>query len=190
VGSRPPNWRSTLDATGASSLVTVLTGLEGRWASIGGVRLTMQMKAPLPSDFELSYDVVAAQNYRWGARGLTFKMSRTVAGRESYFSVRIRPGFDGRPGEAVINREFPGTEGYLMGTGYPQVPGFSNDKPQNRVTVTVKKKGELVQVFIDSTKIVESAKGIPAGLQFDTIAIDAGASEDRMYIGNIKIAKN
>ena len=37
------------------------------------------MKTPLPRDFEVSYDVVAAQNYRWGARGLTLKLSRTPA---------------------------------------------------------------------------------------------------------------
>ena len=29
------------------------------------------LKTPLPRDFEMSYDVVAAKDYRWGARGLT-----------------------------------------------------------------------------------------------------------------------
>lgn len=190
VGSKPANWRSTLDNTGASSVVTELKGLDGRWASMNGVQLSMQMKAPLPSDFELSYDIVAAQGYRWGARGLTFKLSRTVAGRESFVSLRLRPGFDGRPGEATIDRNFPGTQGYLEGTGYPQVPGFSNNLPNNRISVTIRKKGELVQVFVGTTKLVESAKGIPPGLQFDTIGLSAGNPEDLMYIGNIRIAKN
>lgn len=193
VGSKPVNWRSSRDDTGASSVVTELKGLDGRWASIGGVQLSMQMKTPLPSDFDLSYDIVAGQNYRWGARGLTFKVSRRAAGgRESFFSLRIRPGFDGRPGEAQMSREFPGTpgaDGYLLNTGYPEAPGFSNDKPNNRITVTMKKKGELLQVFIGTTRIIESAKGIPAGLQFDTITVDAGGPEDRMYIGNVRVAK-
>lgn len=191
-GSKPLNWRSTLDATGATSVVTELKGLDGRWASMRGYRVTPTLlKAPLPSDFEVSYEMVAAKEYRWGANGLTFRMSGTAAGRTSSFSLRIRPGFGGRPGEAVISREFPGTQGYLEGTGYPEVPGFSNNLDNNRITVTIRKKGELLQVFIGTTKIVESAKGIPAGLQFDTIEFEltGGAPEERMYISNVRIAK-
>jgi hypothetical protein len=195
VGKKPLNWKSTLDHTGASSVVTKLEGLDGHWASLGGFRVTPTgMKTPLPSDFEVSYDMVAAQNYRWGARGLTFKLSRTpAAGKgESFLSLRIRPGFGGREGEVVIEAEFPGVQGYLSGTKYVGAPGFSNDGVNNRITVTLRKKGELLQVFIGKTKVAEYDKGIPGGLQFDAIAFDlTGASaDDRMFVGNIRIAKN
>jgi hypothetical protein len=74
VGKKPLNWRSTLDSTGASSVVAQLNGLDGHWASMSGMHLTpTQMKTPLPGDFEVSYDMVAAQNYTWGARGMTFR---------------------------------------------------------------------------------------------------------------------
>ena len=79
VGKKPLNWHSTLDNTGASSVVTELKGLDGHWASMAGMQITPTgLKTPLPRDFELSYDVVAAQNYRWGAKGLTFKLSKTA----------------------------------------------------------------------------------------------------------------
>ena len=79
VGKKPLNWQSTLDNTGASSVVTELKGLDGHWASMAGMQVTPTgMKTPLPRDFEVSYDVVAAQNYRWGAKGLTFKLSKTA----------------------------------------------------------------------------------------------------------------
>jgi hypothetical protein len=138
--------------------------------------------------------VVAAQNYTWGAHGMIFKLSRTpAAGKaESFLSLRIRPGFGGREGEVVIEGQFPGAQGYMSGTKYVGAPGFSNDAVNNRVTVTLKKKGELLQVFIGKTNVAEYEKGIPAGLQFDGMSFElTGVSaNDRMFIGNIRIAKN
>jgi hypothetical protein len=191
LGKKPLNWRSTLDNTGASSVVTELKGLDGHWAAMGGMQISPAvMKAPVPRDFEVSYDVVAAQNYRWGARGLTFKLSRT-AGPASFLSVRIRPGFDGREGEVVVEGQFPSTQGYLSGTKYAAAPGFSNNAVNNRVTVTLRKKGDLLQVFVGQSKVAEYEKGIPANLQFDAMMFDlSGPPADRMFISNIRIANN
>jgi hypothetical protein len=193
VGRKPPNWKSTLDTAGASSVVTELQGLDGRWASMSGFRLTPTgLKTPLPRDFEVSYDLVAAQNFTWGAHGLTFKLSRAAAAGkgESFVSLRIRPGFSGREGEVVIEGQFPGAQGYMSGTKYAPAPGFSNDRTNNRITVTLRKKGELVQVFIGKTKVAEYEKGVPPALQFDALSFELGgvSANDKMYIGNIRIA--
>jgi len=192
VGKKPLNWKSTLDNTGASSVVTELKGLDGHWASMSGMHLTPTgMKTPLPRDFEVSYDVVAAQNYTWGAHGMTFRLSRTPAAGtgESFLSLRIRPGFGGREGEVVIEAQFPGVQGYLSGSKWAGAPGFSNDRVNNRVTVTLRKKGDLLQVFIGQTKVAEYEKGVPPGLQFDAMSFElTGVSaNDRMFIGNIRI---
>ena len=191
VGKKPINWRSTLDNTGASSVVTELKGLDGRWAAMAGMQVApTAMKTPLPRDFEVSYDVVAAQNYRWGAKGLTFKLSKTDAA--SFLSVKIRPGFDGRPGEVQIEGRFPGATGYMDGTKWVEAPGFSNNAVINRVTLTLKKKGDLLQVFVGQTKVAEYEKGVPPGIQFDALSFDlsGNSADERMFIGNIKIASN
>jgi hypothetical protein len=192
VGKKPLNWHSTLNNAGASSVVMELKGLEGHWASISGFELTPTgMKTPLPRDFEVSYDVVAAQNYTWGAHGMNFKLSRKPAAGtgESFLSLRIRPGFSGKEGSVEIEGQFPGTQGYLDGTGVG-APGFSNDAVNNRVTVTLRKKGELLQVFIGKTKVAEYEKAIPPGLQFDAMSFQLGgvSANDRMFISNIRIA--
>ena len=192
IGKKPLNWRSTLDSTGASSVVTELKGLDGHWAAMAGMQVAPTgLKTPLPHDFQVSYDVVAAQNYRWGAKGLTFKLSKT-AGPASFLSVKIRPGFDGREGEVTIEGQFPGAQGYMNGTKWVGAPGFSNNAAINRVTVTLKKKGDLLQVFIGQTKVAEYEKGIPAGLQFDAMSFDltGNSADERMFIGNIRIANN
>ena len=192
VGKKPLNWKSTLDNTGASSVVSELKGLDGHWASMAGMHITpTDLKTPLPRDFEMSYDVVAAQNYRWGARGLTMRLSKASPGGESFLNLRIRPGFDGREGELVIEGQFPGAAGYLSGSKWTGAPGFSNDRPINRITVTIKKKGDLLQVFIGTTKVAEYEKGIPAALQFDALYFElSSAPEEKMFLGNVKIAKN
>ena len=192
VGKKPLNWRSTLDNTGASTVVTELKGLDGRWAAMAGMQVAPTgMKTPLPRDFEVSYDVVAAQNYRWGAKGLTFKLSKT-GGPASFLSLKIRPGFDGRQGELEIEGRFPGTSGYMDGSKWVGAPGFSNNAAINRVTVTLKKKGDLLQVFVGPTKVAEYEKGIPPGLQFDAMSFDlsGNSADERMFIGNIRIANN
>jgi hypothetical protein len=193
VGKKPLNWRSTLDNTGASSVITELKGLDGHWASMSGMHLTpTQMKTPLPRDFEVSYDVVAAQNYTWGAHGMTFRLSRrpTAGTGESFLSLRIRPGFSGREGEVVIEARFPGVQGHLSGSKWAGAPGFSNDALNNRVTVTLRKKGDLLQVFIGQAKVAEYEKAIPPGLQFDAMSFELSgtSANDKMFIGNIRIA--
>ena len=192
VGKKPLNWRSTLDNSGASSVVTELKGLDGHWASMAGMQVApTAMKTPVPRDFELSYDVVAAQNYRWGAKGLTFKLSKTSEPAK-FLRVKIRPGFDGRPGELEIEGRFPGTPGYMDGSKWVGAPGFSNNVAINRVTVTIKKKGDLLQVFLGQTKVAEYEKGIPPGIQFDAMSFDlsGNSADERMFIGNIRIANN
>ena len=160
---------------------------------MSGMQLTPTgIKTPLPRDFEVSYDVVAAQNYTWGAHGMTFKLSgKPTAGTgESFLSLRIRPGFGGREGEVVIEARFPGVQGYLSGSKWAGAPGFSNDALNNRVTVTLRKKGDLLQVFIGQTKVAEYEKAIPPGLQFDAMSFELSgvSANDRMFISNIRIA--
>ena len=99
------------------------------------------MKTPLPSDFAVSYNVVAAQNYRWGAPWTDFQGVQDC---------------------------------------------------RTRVTVTLKKKGDLLQVFVGQTKVAEYEKGIPPGVQFDAMSFDlqGNTADERMFIGNIRIANN
>ena len=187
VGKKPLNWNSTLDNMGTSSVVAQLNGVNGQWASMAGMRITpTTLKTPLPRDFDLSYDVVAAKDYRWGARGLSVRL--TKAG--SSLNVRIRPGFGGRDGEVVIEGVFPGAPDYLGGSKFVGAPGFSNDLAINRTTVTLKKRGDVLQVFVGTTKVADYPKGIPAALQFDSLYFDLGSSaEEKMFLSNIKITK-
>jgi len=71
-------------------------------------------------------------------------------------------------------------------------PGFSNNKKNNHITVTIKKIGESLQVFIDDTKIADYEKAIPAAHLFNALSIYSynSGENDKFYVSNIKITND
>ena len=194
IGKKPIGWESTL-ALGTTTVVTKRDGLDGNWAIMANyiIRPT-QIKMPLPQNFTISYEIAAAQNFTWGAKALTLKLSKEVSrgNTESFLALSLRPGFDGRDGEATLETKFPNPPGYSNGTKWYAAPGFSNNKKNNHITVTIKKKDEMLQVFIDKTKIAEYEKAIPAAHLFNTMSFTSynSGENDKYYISNIKITKD
>jgi hypothetical protein len=190
AGQKPVGWSGS-----TAGAVTTLDGLSGNWALMAGeANLLMpdRLTRPLPRDFTLSYDLVAAQNFTWGAKGLTLQLlsAKSARSAEWSFRLRLRPGFDGRDGEAVIEAKFPA--GYMSETKWVAATGFSNNKKHNRIAVSIKKTGEMLQVFIDSNKIAEYPKAVPPDLLFTAVSFLAGGNHgenDKFYLGNIKISK-
>jgi hypothetical protein len=142
----------------------------------------------------MSYDLVATQNFTWGSNGLTFQLSKETSpgNAESYIKLKIRPGFEGKDGEAVFETKFTSPPGYLTGSKRFDAKGFSNNKKNNRITVTIKKTEESLSLFIDSNKIVEYEKAVPSALLFNAFTFSNGSlgANDSYYIGNIKITKD
>lgn len=98
-------------------------GLEGNWVVLRGhyINATL-LKKPLPQNFTLSYDLVASQNFTLGAKGLTLQLSKETSpgNAESFLKLKLRPGFNGSDGEAVLETKFPSPPGYSNGTKFFQ----------------------------------------------------------------------
>jgi hypothetical protein len=194
VGRAPIGWTSTLNNNGESSIVATIDGVPGHWATTTGFTLTLgQLKTPLPADFTVTYDLVAAADYTWGARGMTFMLSTGAGsgGRGSFVSLRLRPGSGTGDGEAVLEADFPRSQGYLGGSKWFTVPGFSN-KARSAVAVILVKQGERLEVFLNQRKVFESDKAVPAGFLFNQLSLNHGGTfnaNDRMFIGNLTILK-
>ena len=170
-------------------------GLEGNWVELRGhyINATL-LKKPLPQNFTLSYDLVASQNFTWGSKGLTMQLSKeTSPGNvESFLKLKLRPGSNGSDGEATLETKFPAPPGYSNGIKWYVANGFSNNKKNNLIMVTIKKMDEKLQVFIDKTKIAEYEKAIPAAHLFNALSFDCAgnsAENDKYFISNIKIEK-
>ena len=190
IGRAPNGW-----AVGRTTGTIVnLDGLPGNWAVMAGdASLASTRLTALPRDFTLTYELVAAQNFTWGGKGLTLQLAneRSPGNAESYLRLKLRPGFDGKDGEAAIETRFPA--GYQSGTKWLPATGFSNNKKNNRITVSIRKAGETIQVFIDSNKIAEYTKAIPAGLLFNAMSFfvlgSPAEQHDKFYLGHIKVTR-
>ena len=195
TGKKPQGWQTPMANGGTMAVVRNRDGLDGNWVELTGHRINAaQLKKPIPQDFTFSYDLAVPQNFTWGAKGLTMQLSKETSpgNAESYLMLRLRPGFDGRDGEAMLEAKFPSPPGYSNGTKWYVANGFSNNKKVNRISVTIKKIGEKLQVFIDKNKIAEYEKAIPASHLFNALSFDCSgnsAENDKYYISNIKIVK-
>ena len=70
---------------------------------------------------------------------------------------------------------------------------ISNNNKNNRISITIKKTGEMLQVFINKTKIAEYEKALPDAHLFNALSFDCAgnsAENDTYYISNIKITKD
>jgi hypothetical protein len=185
-----------LNSSGKNCIVATPQGLGGSWVEIEGNEefAPTQFKKPFPQNFTLSYELAVPQNFTWGAKGLSFQLSKETSPRnvESFLNLRLRPGFDGKDGEAVLETKFSSPPGYSTGTKWLTARGFSNNKKYNRIIVTIKKANESLQVFIDDTKIADYEKAIPSALLFNAMSFTHGRSDgetEKFYISNIKIIR-
>ena len=195
VGKIPIGWKSKLGFAGSSSVITNLDGLGGKWAVVADFTLTPnQIKKPFPQNFTLSFELVVAHNFTWGAKRLHFKLAKETSpgNAESFLDLGLRPGYDGRDGDVSLETKFPSPPGYSNSANSFVAPGFSNNKKNNRITVTIKKKEEMLQVFIDNTKLAEYEKAIPATHLFNALSFYSynSGTNDKYYISNIKIIKD
>ncbi|WP_462220814.1 hypothetical protein, partial [Ferruginibacter sp.] len=196
IGNKPMGWQAKFANAGTTGVVTNPEGLDGNWVELRGhyINATV-LKKPLPQNFTLTYDIAVSQNFTWGAKGLTMQLSKETSpgNAESFIKLKLRPGSNGSDGEATLETKFPFPPGYSNSTKWYVAKGFSNNKKDNRITVTIKKTAERLQVFIDKTKIAEYEKAIPAAHLFNALSFDCSgnsAENDKFYISNIKIVKD
>jgi hypothetical protein len=175
-------------------VVTTVDGTQNNWVILAGNSLVANdLKKPLPQNFTLSYDLIVPENFTWGGKGLVMVLTKekTEGVAESFINLKLRPGSGGSNGEVTLETKFP--SGYANGTKWYVATGFSNNKKINRINVSLKKSGEVLQVFIDNNPIVEYAKGVPADLLFNTLSFEMSNSNgetEKYYLSNIKITKD
>lgn len=195
IGKKPIGWQAKLANAGTTAVVTTREGLDGNWLELRGHLIkSTALKNPVPQNFKLSYDLVAAKDFTWGAKGLTMLLAKesSLGNPESFIKLKLRPGSGGNDGEAMLETKFPSPPGYSNGSKWYAANGFSNNKENNKVTVTIQKMDEKLVVYIDKVKIAEYEKAIPSAHLFNALSFDCGGNStvnDTYYISNIKISK-
>ena len=159
----PPGQKPVAWATGVAGLVTTLDGLPGHWAVMAGdhnLLTPRELTKPLPQDFTVSYELVAARNFTSGARGLTFQLAREISGQRRLLHTtetasRVRwPGRRGRYRNELSRRLRGGTP---VGAGR-RVLERQDAQPDSGLCH--EDGPDELQVYIDGAKIAEYEKGV------------------------------
>ncbi|MBY0479022.1 MAG: hypothetical protein K2Q24_15345 [Chitinophagaceae bacterium] len=195
AGQKPIGWKSELDLDGKYATVTTLPGKDEKWLEIKGQNkvIPLNLKKPLPQDFELSFDLAVPKNIPWGAKAFVLYLgtAKNYVENGPCINLRIKAGFSGRPGETFIECKF-GSSYPVNVKPYYDATGFSNDKEINKITITLKKKGESLEYFIDQNKIAEIVKAVPPGTLFNWLQLShlrSDGDNQKYYLSNFKITK-
>ncbi len=199
----PPNWKSGNDfRTGYKAKVKEMNG--SKWMEFTSHKTYPQITA-LSADFNLSFNLAVVKDIPYSTKpitiGLTDKdVSLHPSAGFSGLEIKITPGNSGNPGnlwldgglgsgysavacEKENNRTYP----------YLKVPGFSNNKQLNTITLQVIKKGESLQILSDGQIIYECKKAVPSTIKLKNIVFFGGENDDYRknyyYIGNVKVER-
>lgn len=194
IDQKPGGWYSGTNSQGSYCKIVALPGEEGKWLEVKGHNglVPNNLKKPLPQNFSLFYDVLVPKDFTWGGKGLEVFIARekTTGNMDYFIRIKIKPGSDGREGAAELETKLPAT--YTSGTKYYELPGFSNDKKINRLSVMVKKKNETLELYIDKKLTAAFSNAIPAAIEFNALSFSHSRSDsetEKYFIGNIKITK-
>lgn len=189
LGKSPATWNCNL-INGEKAVVVEAPEAAGSWIGVRGHNFKFSsFKEPFPPNFELSFDVAVPKDFTWGGKRLDVVLAKDNSSAPS-FRFSIRPGFGGADGETEVESNFGNV--YENRTKWYKAPKFSNDKVSNKAKVVIKKKGEAVQVFVNSSLIADYPKAMPANEVFSQLQFVHARSNgetEKYYVSNIKITK-
>lgn len=193
-GQKPNGWKSEMNSDARPATVSTVNGETGKWMEIKGNYFVypQQMKLPLPSNFELSFDLAVPKDIPWGAKALELFLctQNKLNENDGFLKIRFRAGFYGRPGEIAVQTKF-GASYSSNKTDYPGT-GFSNDKTFNKVRVKLKKQGESLMLFFDNNRIADLPNSLPASTLFNWFQfkhLNSSSDTEKYFIGNFKIVR-
>lgn len=195
AGQKPIGWKTSMNSNAQYPLITTPKNLDGKWLEIVGHNpITPQIiNYPLPQNFEWSFDLAVPKDIQWGAKAFVLYLGTAKQYVENgpCINIRLRAGFSGRPGETSIECKF-GNSYPVSVKPYYDATGFSNNLDINKVSVTIRKKGEALEYFLNNIKIAEVSKAVPPGTVFNWMQfghLRSDGENQRYYLSNFKISK-
>lgn len=194
-GQPPVNWFTRINSNGQKAKVTSVPGLDGKWLEIKGQTglLPNLLKKPLPENFEISFDLAVPKDITWGTKSFEMYLGAddhyTINGKS--VNIRLRAGFSGRDGEMYVEPNFG--DGLFDGKkSYYEIPGFSNDKPVNKIAIRIRKKGTSFEIAGNGMPLAAFDKAFPDKTLFRWLQISQANSDtenQKYYFSNFKVVR-
>ncbi|WP_028787367.1 hypothetical protein [Terrimonas ferruginea] len=198
VNSYSPDWNSDVYfSSGSKAKVKEIAG-NGKWLELASNSVSPKLKSSfLPDNFSLSFELAVEKGFPYYAKPLWIKL---VGEKEESSIAVLQPGSNGN--EGFFSADYWLGEGYNSGAcnqankiDYPyyKIPGFSNDKPANKVNIQIVKRGESLQLLANGSEIYECRKAIPGSYKIKGIKFEGGenggGNNNFYYLGNVKIER-
>ena len=162
-----------------------------QWAVIKGQQLEQKEKINLPANFIFTCDIAVPKGYTWGAKRLVIRFGTDKAS----FLVSMRPGYDGNPGFLYAGPDDFGSsilqQGSTAKASEIPIPGFSNNMPINKYQLQVRKKGQLLELWVNQKQVFSNTNAFTEnnisirGIGFSHSRSDS--DYEKYFIDNIKI---
>lgn len=193
INKIPEGWLSNYNRYALKPVVTKAGNEKENWIDLNGHNFhSLIFNKTLPQNFTASFDVCVRKGFHWGTPGLEFTLTNKVAANEYLHKIiiKIRPGFDERDGWASGHFTSAAKSGNITEKA---IPGFSNSKEINRITVSLKRAGTHLQFFAGTVKVYDDANALPADFplnHFYFTEYNQGWDVENFYVTNIKIIKD
>jgi hypothetical protein len=191
VGKSAAGWKSTLNTKGKKAEVVELEDNNNHWLELKNNSVSsLEIKTALPQNFQLSFDVSVPKNFTWGGYRMYAYLGFNDKKDEKnpFLKLGLKPGYNGKAGFGDIRENISKA---TLTTKDFELPGFSNNKIVNKVTMKLVCSSKTFSVFVDNILVYESTKISTINTSLNYLEFsggESGSDETKKYfISNVKI---
>lgn len=184
----PKNWKTEGSSSGDRPTITTIDGAAGKWIKLKGNASPKDIPLAIGGDLEISYDLLVHKgDVPWGTPGIETEFSFSGKDGDKRCAVNVSPGDMNRKDAAGwITLALGGSD---CKTGnYHSITEFRGSQPVNKVSITIRKKGEAISIFSNETKVYECASAFMQGSILKKINFYVN-EKNVYYLTNIQVKK-
>ena len=184
----PKNWKTDGSSSGDKPTITKIEGAAGKWIKLKGNASPKDIALPLSGDIEISYDLLVHKgDVPWGTPGIETEFGFSGKAGDKRYAVNVSPGDMNRKDAAGWITLALGGSDCNLGS-YHSISAFTGSKPVNKVTITIRKKGEAIAIFSNNTKVYECASAFMQGAVMKKVNFYVN-EKNVYYLTNVQIKK-
>lgn len=188
AAATPKNWNTQGSSSGDKPTITTLDGASGKWIKLKGNASPKDISLPISGDLEISYDLLVHKgDVPWGTPGIETEFSFSGKDGDKRYAVNVSPGDMNRKDAAGWIMLALGGSDCKTGS-YHSITAFTGSKPVNMVTITIRKKGEAIAIFSNTTKVYECTSAFMQGAVMKKVNFYVN-EKNVYYLTNVQIKK-
>jgi len=187
IDAAPSAWTNERNQSGERIGVKEVAGIGGKWLKLQKNAAPKQFN-PVSGDFDLSFDVMVQKgDVPWGTPGIRAEMRFGSSKGDKNLVLDVSPG--------DMNRK--DAQGWVMITlpsadckigNYYSLPDFTGSKPINKVTMTLRRRGNTAVILCNNNKVYDCGTAFADEMNMKSLNFYVN-EKNSYYISNILVKK-